>query len=121
MKREDLLKEMRASIGTQSPVVFFEKLTDVIGLLFDRIDRLDAELRRVKTHAALAIEWEPRVAADMLAKQIDILRQDKDTYFVEITALKKAYADDLVTQNYNSFCTFWRDTLGWHPFLDYNQ
>lgn len=119
MKREDLLKEMRESVGTKEPIVFFEKMVDVFTLLFDRIDRLESELRRVKTQAALAIEWEPRVAADMLVKQIEVLRQDKDTYFAEIDALKKAYADDLVTQNYHSFCEFWLNTLGWHPFLDY--
>lgn|ERR1700723_403280 len=114
MKRADLLKEMKESIGTKDPIVFFEKMTDMFGLLFDHIDRLE-------THSALAIEWEPRVAADMLAKQIDVLRQDKDTYFVEITALKRAYAEDIITQNYNSFCVFWRETLGWHPFLDYRS
>lgn len=119
MKRQDLLKEMKDAVGTQEPIVFFAKMIDVFNLMFDRIDQLENNLRQVKNHAALAIEWEPKVAASMIAKQIEALRQDKDTYFMEIEALKKAYADDIVTQNYTQFCQFWLDTLGWHPFLDY--
>lgn len=119
MKREDLLKDMKSSVGTQEPVVFFEKMVDVFNLLFDKIDLLEKSLHNVKTQTALSIEWEPRIAADMLVKQIEILRQDKDTYFTELSTLKKAYAEDLVTQNYTAFCQFWLDTLGWHPFLDY--
>lgn len=118
MKREDLLKEMKDSVGTKDPVEFFTKMTDMFVLLFDRIDRLEQTLRRVKTQSALAIQWEPRVAADMLAKQVEIMRPEKETYFNEIAALKKAFADDEVTQNYDLFCKFWVTTLGWHPFLD---
>lgn len=119
MKRQDLLKDMKDSIGTKEPVEFFDKMVDVFNLLFDKIEGLEKNLHDVKVHTSLSIEWEPRVAADLLVKQIDVLRQDKDTYFAEITALKKAYAEDLVTQNYNVFSQFWLDTLGWHPFLDY--
>lgn len=118
MNRESLLKEMKDSVGTKDPIEFFAKLTDVFGLLFDRIDHLEKGLLRVKTQSALAINWEPRVASDLLAKQVELLRQDKDTYFAEITVLKKAFAEDKVTQNYQEFCQFWLDTLGWHPFLD---
>ena len=119
MKREDLLKDMKAAIGTQDPIVFFEKMVDVFVLLFDKIEKLEQETSKTKLQSALAIEWEPRIAADMLASKIEVLRKDKDTYFAEITAFKKAYAEDLVTQNYSQFCQFWIDTLGWHPFLDY--
>ena len=119
MKREDLLKEMKASVGTQDPIVFFEKMVDVFTLLFDKVEGLEREVAKAKLQSALAIEWEPRIAADMLAKEIEVLRKDKDTYFAEITALKKAYADDLVTQNYSTFCLFWLDVLGYHPFLEY--
>ena len=84
----------------------------------DRIDQLETTMRRVKTQSALAINWEPRVAANMLTKQVEILRQDKATYFSEIAALMKAFAEDEVTQNYDLFCEFWVNTLGWHPFLD---
>jgi hypothetical protein len=121
MKREDVLQEMRASIGTQDPVVFFDKMIDVFSLLFDKLEALEEEVAQTKVQTALAIEWEPRIAADMLVSQIETLRQDKDTYFAEITALKKAYAEDLVTQSYSTFCNFWTETLGWHPFLSYND
>lgn len=119
MKREDVLKEMRSLVGNKEPIEFFGKMVDVFSLMFDRIDVLEKEVRQSKTHAALAIQWEPKVAANMLSEQITILRQDSDTYFSELTALKKAYAEDLVTRNYFDFCRFWQDTLGYHPFLDY--
>jgi hypothetical protein len=121
MKREDLLKEMKESIGTKDPVEFFAKMVDVFTLLFDKIESLEDDLAQVKVHSALAIQWEPKVAADMLTKQIEILRQDKDTYSAELTALKKAYAENQVTQNYETFCQFWIDTLGFHPFLGYDK
>lgn len=119
MKREDLLADMRKCCGTQEPVVFFEKMVDVFTLLFDRIDQLESDLSQVKTNSALGIQWEPREASTMLARQINILREDKETYFEELAALKKAFVEDRVTQNYMDFCNFWMDTLGWHPFLDY--
>src|ERR1039458_10317110 len=115
MKREDVLKEMKASVGTKDPVEFFQKLTDVLGLLFDRIDRLENTVHRIRTQSALAIKWEPKVASNLLSKQVTILRQDKETYFSEIAALVKAFAEDEVTQNYDLFCEFWTNTLGWHP------
>lgn len=119
MKKEDLLKEMKESIGTKDPLVFFDKMVDVFNLMFDRMEVLEKSLNRIKTQSALAIKWESKVASDMLSKEVDILRRtDKDTYAVEISALKQAYSEDLVTQNYNDFCKFWEDTLGWHPFLD---
>lgn len=121
MDRATLLKEMRESVGQKEPVVFFEKMVDVFTMLFNRIDLLEAELAQTRNYAALAIQWEPRVASDMLARQIEFLRKDKELYANEITALKKAYTDDHVTQNYHAFCQFWTDTLGYHPFLDYNK
>lgn len=111
MKREDLLKEMKECIGNKEPVVFFEKMVDVFNLLFDRLERLERQ-------SALSIQWDARVASNMLAKQVNVLRQDKDLYANEISALKKAFAEDIVTNNYADFCNFWYDTLGWHPFLD---
>jgi|SRR5579885_1314191 len=119
MNRKELLEEMRKSVGMQDPIVFFQKFTDVFTLLFDRIESLESELHRVKVQTALAIQWEPAVAADMLVKEIAVMRQDKDTYHAEITALKQAYAEDKVTQSYAEFVKFWQDTLGYHPFLDY--
>jgi hypothetical protein len=122
MKHTQLLKEMKDSIGVQEPVVYFDKMTQLLGLLFDRLDQLEAQVYYLKTQSALAIQWEPRVAADMLVKQINELRDaDEATYAVEIAALKVAYAEDRVTQEYASFCQFWLDTLGYHPFLDYTD
>jgi hypothetical protein len=119
MKREDLLKEMKESIGIQDPIVFFGKMIDVFTLMFDKIDSLEKDLKQAKLQSALAIQWEPKLAADMIAKQIEILRQDKDTYFNEISFLKEAYAAGIVTQSYKEFVEFWDNVLGYHPFLDY--
>lgn len=128
----DLVDKMNETIGLKDPIEYFKLLTEAIEMLIDQnivlqetvvettkdLLNLKVELHRVKTQTALAIQWEPKVAASMLGKQIDILRQDKDTYFNEIDALKKAYTEDRVTQNYHDFCKFWTETLGWHPFLD---
>lgn len=120
MKREDLLKEMKDSVGTKDPIEFFAKMVDVLSLLFDRLDTLDQDMARLKMQPALAIQWDPRVASDMISLQVKNFRQDKDkdAYTQEIGALKIAFAEDKVTQSYDVFCKFWRDTLGWHPFLD---
>ena len=119
MKREDLLAEMKGCIGTQEPVVFFEKMVDVFSLLFDQIDQLKFEVNKANVKATLAIQWEPKLASTMLASMINDLRSDRETYFEEITALKKAFVEDKITQNYNDFCSFWEETLGYHPFLEY--
>lgn len=119
MKREDLLKDMKQIIGTRDPIEFFGKMTDLFGILFDRIDQLEIDLHRVKVQSALAIKWEPRVAADMISAQIETLRQDKEIYFNELAALKKAFAENKITQSYDDFCNFWVETLGYHPFLEY--
>ncbi len=119
MKREDLLADMKKGIGTQDPIIFFEKMVDVFNLLFDKIDSLQADVKQAKTQSALAIQWEPKQASAMLANQINILRQDPQTYSSEISELKKAFAENIVTLNYDTFCKFWVDVLGWHPFLDY--
>jgi hypothetical protein len=119
MNREDLLQEMQNCIGTQEPIVFFKKMVDVFELLFDKLDALDIEIKKANLKAALAIQWEPKMASTMLSTMIEDLRQDRETYSVEIAAIKKAFVEDKVTQNYNDFCSFWEETLGWHPFLDY--
>lgn len=122
MNRKDLLKEMKDGIGNKDPILFFEKMVDVFNLMFDKIEHLENQVHRAQIHAALAIEWEPKIASEMLAKQANLLRQaDKETFHVEISALKIAYAENKVTQNYIDFCNFWVDTLGWHPFLEYNN
>lgn len=119
MNRDIILQDMKASVGTQDPIIFFEKMVDVFTLLFDRLDELEVEVKKANLKAALAIQWEPKMASTMLTSMIEDLRQDKETYFDEIAALKKAFVEDKVTQNYSDFCVFWEDTLGWHPFLDY--
>ena len=121
MSHKDLLQEMRDSVGTKDPVVFFEKMVSVFEAMFDKLDSLEADMERVKTNSALAIQWEPKVASEMIIKQTDVLRQDKDTYHAEISALKAAYAAGTVVLTYDRFCNFWLDTLGWHPFLDYDR
>ncbi len=121
MKRELLIKEMKECVGQKDPVVYFEKMTDAFNLLFDKLEELSKEVSRVKTNSALSIEWDEQVASDMLLKQIEVLRADKDTYHTQITLLKLVYAQGEVVKSYNKFVNFWLDTLGWHPFLDYSQ
>lgn len=120
MKREDVLKEMKESIGTKDPLVFFAKMVDVFTLLFDHIDFLERDIRRIKVQSALAVHWDSQLASKMIADQVNKYRNnlDKDAYENEISVLKKAFAEDKVTQSYEEFTQFWRDTLGWHPFLD---
>src|ERR1700690_1944503 len=118
MKREDLLKDMKESVGTKDPVVFFDKMVDEFNLLFDRIDALENISKRNALLTALAIHWDPNIAADMLATHVNILRQNKDVYHNEISLLKDAYTKNVVTQNYADFTAFWVDVLGYHPFLD---
>lgn len=119
MNRQDLLKQMRESIGTQDPVVYFDKLVTAFEMLFDRIDSLEEMNHRLRIQTALAVQWDPKIASDIISKQVNILRkQDSVTFASEIDTLKLAFAQDVVTQNYDSFCTFWLDTLGYHPFLD---
>lgn len=119
MDKDKLLQEMKDSIGTKDPIEFFNKFVDVFELLFTKIDKLESNLKSVKNNTALSIQWEPKIAAEMLIKEIEVLRNDKITYAEEISALKKAYAEGQVVQNYDTFCQFWVDTLGWHPFLEY--
>lgn len=119
MTREDIIKEMKEAIGTKEPIEFFSKMVDMFDFLFNRIDQLSVDINKANTKATLAIQWEPKVAASMLSSMIEDLRDDKGTYFEEISKLKKAFVEDRVTQNYNDFCNFWEDTLGYHPFLSY--
>lgn len=125
MKRDDLLKEMKESVGTRDPIEFFSKLTDVFNLLFDRIDSLESLLKKINLNSVLAITWDRHVAGEMLDAEIQWMRTNgKDTiigtnmYDDEIRALQKAYMYGDNCQSYAAFCTFWIDTLGYHPFLE---
>lgn len=118
---EQLLKEMKDSIGTQDPIVFFSKMVEALELLFNRIDGIEKTLKRVALQSSLAIQWDPRLASDMISNMIQSLREDKETYVEELSQLKKAFIEDKVTQNYPDFCAFWQEVLGYHPFLDYDK
>jgi hypothetical protein len=122
---QSIINEMNESIASKDPIDYFKSLATAIEIMFDllqtqekQLQDLKEELYKIKTQSALAIQWEPKVAAEMLSKQIDIFRKDKDTYFQELDSFKKAYTEDRVTQNYHDFVKFWSDTLGWHPFLE---
>lgn len=125
MNRNDILKEMKESVGTKDPIVFFAKFADLFNLLFDKIEKLEDDLRDVKTRTALSIQWDPKVAMDMLTDMVDELREEGDAdgniFQAEIDALKKAVKEGRVTQHYSTFCEFWLETLGWHPFLPYKD
>ena len=123
---KQLINEMKNAIGTKDPIEYFQSLTTAFEMLFDRLSCIEKQLEQsnqkadeLKTQFALAIHWDSAVALTMLSKQIDILRQNKEMYSVEITALKAAHLENKITQNYNDFCEFWKDTLGYHPFINY--
>lgn len=119
MDYKSLLKDMKASIGTEDPIKFFDKMVDVFAILLARIDELEKSAKQSRLQSALAIQWEPKLASSMLSNMIDKLREDKETYCEEISQLKRAFVEGKVTQNYYDFCNFWQEVLGWHPFLDY--
>lgn len=118
MNREDLIKDMRECIGEKEPIEFFNHMVTAFDKLFCEIESLNKEVLDLKTRSALSIQWESKVAASMLSDRIAEMRGN-DLYKTEVAELKKAYAEDRVTQNYHDFCEFWLNTLGYHPFLDY--
>lgn len=120
MKREVLLKEMKDMVGNKDPIEFFAKMVDVFDLLFNKLDAMEALLKKVKNNSALSINWDPKLASTMLTSQIDKLRLSRDIYENEIKLFKDAYTENKVTQSYDEFVNFWQDTLGFHPFLDYD-
>jgi hypothetical protein len=120
INKDKLLNEMRESVGNEDPVVFFKKMVDVFDHLFSKIEKLENECKKAKLNAALAINWDPKIAAHLIEKQLEFLRssEDKDIYVEEIKKLKEAYKYATFTDA-KSFADFWQDTLGYHPFLDY--
>jgi hypothetical protein len=119
--RENLINDMRDCIGTRDPIEYFSKLVSALDLLFDEIEILQTQNIGLHVKTALAIQWEPSLALDLLDAQINTLREDRDLYHAEISAFKKARMEDSVTQSYEAFCKFWVDTLGYHPFLPYKK
>lgn len=117
--RDQLLKDMESSVGTKDPLVYFRDMALLFKCLFEEHDALAQENEMLRTMVALAIKWEPAVARGMLDTRIALLRENKDVFHVEISAFKKARMEDSVTQNYENFCKFWEDTLGYHPFIEY--
>lgn len=117
MDRQFVLNKMKNSIGTQDPVEFFKSFVDVFEILFNKIDLLEKELKLTKVSAALAIDWDSSIASRLIAKQIEVLRQDPQTYHQEISALQTAYNQTFT--NSREFVQFWKETLGYHPFMDY--
>ena len=122
MNRNDLLNSMKQSIGSQEPIVFFDKMVDALNLLFNRIDDLESQIKDANLKVALAIHWEPKLASSLLSKMIDRMRkEDKETYAEQIVQLKKAFVDDKITHSYLSFCQFWEEVLGYHAFMSYED
>ena len=78
MSHRNILKEMRDSIGTKDPVEFFEKMVLVFDVMFTKLEGLEKDLNKVKTNSALSIQWDSKVASDMLTRQIQVLREDRD-------------------------------------------
>lgn len=122
MNKDALIKEMKDCIENKTPVDFFNKLTDVLGHLCSQVESLKSEVARARVTSALAIKWDSRFALAIIEDQIDFLR-DADALFhkPQIDELKKAYKEDLVTQSYDTFCAFWQDVVGVHPFMHYED
>ena len=117
MKHESLLEEMKGSIGTKDPIDFFMSLTNLFSIMFDKLSKIEKDLNKLKINTALSLQWDSRVANEMLLEQIEILRKDKETYHAELSACKVAYANGVITQQYSTFVEFWINTLGFHPFI----
>lgn len=125
MNPKDVIKNMKESIGTKDPEVFFSHMTDMFVLLFDRLDSVQTELRRVQLNSTMAIQWDPRLALNMIDDEIHHMRttgkdplQGGNIYEDEIRILQTVYMNAPSLNNYSSFCKFWQDTLGYHPFLE---
>jgi hypothetical protein len=127
MKKDELLKSMRDSIGTEEPTVFFAKMVDAFTLLFQEIESLKALVNYDTACSALAIQWDASVARQMLQEVVAKLRVDgkvpgtnDNAFQEELGALKIAIAENKVTQSYNEFVAFWIMCLGYHPFVRYS-
>lgn len=125
MNRLDLIKEMKDSVGTQNPEVYFQKMTELFNLLFDKMDELTNQMNRVQLNSTMAIYWDERLALKMIDAEIKHMRMyGKDPllggniYSDEIQVLQGVYKDSSVIKSYPDFCQFWQDILGYHPFLD---
>ena len=124
---KNLLSKMESSVGTEDPIEYFKLLTQAIGELYSSNLLLKDQLNKIERNSALSIMWDEQIALTMLSQEIDRLRasDDKDLYFDILKDLKTAYTltstPSSVTCNYQRFCQFWIDKLGYHPFLNYRK
>jgi hypothetical protein len=122
MNKDALNKDLKNCVDNKTPLDYFNKLTDVLSYLCNKIERLEGEVAKARITSALAIKWDSRFALAIIEDQIEFLRNnDIDFYKSQIDELKKAYKEDLVTQSYDTFCAFWQDVNGVHPFMHYED
>lgn len=124
MNRVDLLKEMKESVGAKEPTVFFGKMVDVLNMLFDKVDSLEKSIQKTQVNTVMLMKWDQSVVAKMISEELAFLRSNgkqvdgTNMYQQELDALSQAYMFGQHTQDYSSFVTFWKDLLGYHPFLE---
>ena len=122
MNKSALIKDMKDCIENKTPVEFFDKLTDLLNYLCTKIEKLEAEVARARITGALAIKWDSTFALAIIEDQIEFFRNNNPAFHKDkIDQLKQAYKDDVVTQGYESFVTFWQDVVGVHPFMHYED
>lgn len=122
MNKSALIKEMKDCIENKTPVDFFDKLTDVLAHLCNKIEKLESEVAKARITSVLAIKWDSTFALAIMEDQIEFFRNSDPVFHKEkIDELKKAYKEDMVTQSYESFVAFWKDVVGVHPFVHYED
>lgn len=117
-KEINLIKEMKNSIGVKEPVDFFHNMTDLLESMLNRLSDIEDKLKIVTTQSSLGINWDPKIASEMLVAEIEKMRANKEVFATELHAFKVAYGENEITKDYQTFVNFWVDTLGWHPFID---
>ncbi len=122
---EQVLQEMKESIGTKDPLIFFDKMVEVHSHLFEKISKIEKDLQKIKLNSILAIQWDKRIAMSIINEEVHFLRKTgkqedgSNIYENEIKRLQNAYMEDGdFLASYASFCNFWSDLLGHHPFLE---
>jgi len=122
MSKSVLIKEMKDCIAEKTPVEFFDKLTDVLEHLCNKIEKLESEVAKARITGALAIKWDSTFALAIIEDQIEFFRNSDPVFHKDkIDELKRAYKEDVVTQNYETFVSFWQDVVGVHPFMHYED
>ena len=121
--KKDLLNILKSSVGKEDPIVYFATLAEVIEQFSSSLESMESQLKLIERNSVLAIEWDAKVALDMILEQIEALRAspNREIYDDIILQLKTASVTPSITENYKQFCKFWLDTLGFHPFLNYKK